>query len=96
MAQDSTTVKRIVLVYQVGIANVFEVDRFSRHAGRRNGRRLLQSDYHSCAMFARGMGATGYVVRTMNCDMAGDCARFTWEPGKGELWADTRRKVHCN
>lgn len=94
--QPDTTTRRIVLVYQVGIANVFEVDRFSRHPERRNGRGLLQYDYHSCEMFARGMGAAGCIVRTMHCDMAGDCSQFTWEPNKGELWADRRRTVRCN
>jgi hypothetical protein len=88
--------QKIVLVYQCGIANVFEVDRFSRSPERRNARRLLQRDFDSCIWFARGLGAAGCVVRTASCDVAGDCAEQPWTAGKDGVFARERHAVRCN
>lgn len=72
------TQKRVIfLVYQAGIANVFAAPSnalmdFSKRV------RLLQSDFHSCELFARGMGQAGERVRTRACNMAGDIALQPW------------------
>lgn len=65
-------VKRAVLVYQCGIANVFAVDR--------NGmrRRLLQADFRACENFAHGLVAAGCTVTTMACNRAGDIIHAEW------------------
>jgi hypothetical protein len=84
---------KAVLVYQVGIANVFKVDRFSRRPERRGATRLLQLDFRSCAWFARGLAAAGAEVRTAHADVAGDIRNVPWSPGKGDLWADKKSTV---
>lgn len=71
-------IRKAVLVYQGGIANVFAVDRLTTAVLGRNARRLLQADFRTCAAFARGMGAAGATVRTMFCNMAGDIAEQPW------------------
>lgn len=70
---------RAALVYQAGIANVFAVDAMSvsPHFGR-NARRLLQSDFRSCAMYARGLMDAGVRVHTMACNQAGDVTNAEW------------------
>jgi hypothetical protein len=81
--------KLAVLVYQVGIANVFDVTGPTR-------RRLVQSDYSTCAAFARGMAAAGALVTTAHCDQAGDIASFDWAEGPGDLWADKKARVESH
>ncbi len=72
---------KIVLVYQSGIANVFEVDAFTLQDHHRYAERLLQADFRTCASFARGCGAAGATVRTASCNVAGDCAKVEWYMG---------------
>jgi hypothetical protein len=62
---------KAALVYQAGIANVFDETGDAK-------RRLLQSDFRSCESFARGLGAAGYSVRSVHCNRAGDIAAETW------------------
>lgn len=69
---------KVVLVYQAGIANVFEVQSFNMASYGREARRLLQSDFRACEMFARGMAAAGATVTTAACNMAGDIVNQTW------------------
>lgn len=76
----------LALVYQSGIANVFSVDGAT---GRTT--RLLQSDYHSCEMFAAGAIAAGAVCEVFHCDAAGDCQNTPWQEGPGELWRQSKR-----
>jgi hypothetical protein len=66
------------LVYQCGIANVFEVDAFNLSPEGRNARRLIQADFRTCANFARGMAAAGCSVKTVQCNMAGDISEMQW------------------
>lgn len=68
--QDSS--RRITLVYQAGIANVFDTT-------GETPKRLLQSDFCSCEMFARGMAAAGCSVKTAWANVAGDVALSPWE-----------------
>lgn len=59
---------RIMLVYQAGLANVFEVDCYNvRHAGREYAKRLYQGDFYGAVMFCRGAGHLGAIVRTVHC-----------------------------
>jgi hypothetical protein len=61
------------LVYQAGIANVFEVE---RPDGLR--RLLLQSDFQNCVSFVAGLRAAGVKVKTYACNRAGNIAGQTW------------------
>ena len=76
--RESVQARRIVLVYQAGIANVFEVDSLNMSDYGRNAKRLMQADFRSCENFALGMKAAGCVVATAGCNMAGDIARQKW------------------
>lgn len=71
-------IKYATLVYQAGIANVFAVDALNMADYGRNARRLLQADFRSCAMFAKGLQAAGVTVRTLACNMSGDIALQPW------------------
>jgi hypothetical protein len=71
-------VKRAVLVYQAGIANVFQVESFNMADYGRDARRLLQSDFRTCEAFARGLVAAGVKVTSAACNRAGDVAEQTW------------------
>ena len=53
--------RTLVIVYQGGIANVFE-----------DYRRLLQSDFRTCEMFCRGAQAMGATIVPAWCNVAGD------------------------
>lgn len=71
-------VERAVLVYQAGIANAFAVECFNVCDYGREARRLLQGDFRSCEMFARGLDAAGVLVTSMQCNMAGDIVAAKW------------------
>jgi hypothetical protein len=71
-------VKRAMLVYQAGIANVFEVTSFNLCDYGRDAKRLLQSDFHTCIAFSRGMAKAGAIVRTAYCNQAGDIVNSKW------------------
>ena len=71
--------KYAALVYQGGIANVFEVeDPTAAHDLTKWRRRLLQQDFNSCAMFARGLAAAGVEVSTRACNEAGNITLRSW------------------
>lgn len=69
---------KAVVVYQVGVANVFEVECFNMADFGRDARRMLQSDFNSCEWFARGLGAAGWHVSSMFCNQAGDIVNAKW------------------
>lgn len=73
-----------VLVYQVGIANLFDCTQYARPSC------ILQSDYRTCENVARGLCIAGASVIVSHCDMAGDCSLFDWQPGPGSLWSDKK------
>ena len=73
-----STVKKAMLVYQAGIANVFAVKSFNIANYGRDAVRLSQSDFRSCEMFACGLAAAGVVVRSAACNMAGDIKDHAW------------------
>ena len=69
---------KAMLVYQAGIANVFEVSSFNLANYGRDTKRLLQSDFRACVAFAAGLGAAGCVIRTACCNKAGDISEMLW------------------
>jgi hypothetical protein len=71
-------VQRAVLVYQAGIANVFAVECFNMSEYGRDARRLIQSDFHTCEAFARGLAVAGVKVVSMQCNQAGDVVNAHW------------------
>lgn len=66
------------LVYQGGIANVFEIDHITINPDKRRARRLLQGSFRDCLMFARGMKWAGAIVMTAHCRLAGDITDAEW------------------
>lgn len=66
------TARRITLVYQAGIANVFETTLPSQ------AKRLLQGTFDQCRYFALGCGAMGAIVRSAHCNEAGDITDREW------------------
>ena len=72
-------VKRAILVYQAGLANVFEVKTISEVSARRGeAKRLMQHNFRLCEFFARGLEAAGCEVASMECNMPGDISSQTW------------------
>lgn len=69
---------KAALVYQVGIANVFRVDRLSTNPTGRNAQRISQSDFHTCEAFVAGLAFAGWEVVSYACNRAGDIATATW------------------
>lgn len=69
--------KRIALVYQAGIANVFQVKNFNTiQTGER--KLLRQADFRACESFALGCSAMGAQVKTFACNQAGDIQNSEW------------------
>ncbi len=68
-----------MLVYQGGIANVFQVDCANLAPFGRNAVRLFQSDFRACEHFARGCGTMGAIVHSVHCNKAGDIIRAVWD-----------------
>ena len=71
-------VRKAVLVYQAGLANVFAVDCFNMVEYGRNARRLMQHAFSPCENFARGLAAAGVLVATAHCNQAGDITNARW------------------
>ena len=70
--------KRAMLVYQNGLANVFAVECFSLVNCSRDARRLIQADFRTCEAFAHGLGVAGITVRTAVCDQSGVIIDAQW------------------
>ena len=64
--------KCAALVYQAGIANVFEMPSKDR---------LIQADFRSCEYFCRGLIAAGVNVKIWSCNMVGDIKSQIWAVG---------------
>lgn len=85
---------KAMLVYQAGIANVFEVESFNLSDYGRNARRLLQHAFLPCEYFARGLKAAGVTVRVAHCNQAGDITNATWSEDMGEaLFRESIRPI---
>jgi hypothetical protein len=77
-AKNLPTTKRAMLVYQAGIANVFDVKSFNRGTYGRDARRIYQGDFRTAESIAYGLGLAGAKVRTAACNEAGDIVDRTW------------------
>lgn len=71
-------VKKAMLVYQAGIANVFAVDCFNLAPYGREAKRLFQADFRACVAYCHGLSAAGVIVRSAHCNMAGDITDQPW------------------
>lgn len=63
--------KQVTLVYQAGLANVFET------SGDKPVR-LVQADFKTCEAFVRGIKATGMPAFYAWCNQAGDITDAKW------------------
>jgi hypothetical protein len=64
--------KNLVLVYQVGIANVFQVDCFNQSPYGRNAKRVYQGSFFGAEHWCHGAAFMGAKIASMACNMAGD------------------------
>ena len=84
--------KRAMLVYQGGLANVFEVESFNLADYGREAKRLCQGSFGTCISFAQGLSYGGYIIRSAVCNKAGDIANALWSedfdsaPFSDQLW----------
>lgn len=77
---------KAVLVYQAGIANVFQVEEFAVSSHKRGvSKRLLQHAFGPCEWFARGLRAAGWEVKQMGCNQAGDVQELDWTTNLSDL-----------
>ena len=72
--------KVYALVYQAGIANVFEIRTANYGTFGREAKRLLQADFRACEIFMRGIlaGNDRALAITAACNMAGDIVNQEW------------------
>jgi len=70
--------RRAMLVYQGGLANVFNVDSFNLSPYGRNARRIYQGAFGQAIMLVKGMALGGYLIRTAGGNYAGDITNQTW------------------
>ena len=77
--------RKYALVYQAGIANVFEVQCFNLSPYGRDAKRVLQQAFEPCEHFARGLAQAGHLVMTMGCNMAGDITEMQWTDNLDDL-----------
>ena len=71
-------IKKAMLVYQAGIANVFKVDCLNLASFGREARLLWQGTFRECIMYASGLIAAGVIVRTAACNQAGNIINAKW------------------
>lgn len=85
-------VRKAMLVYQAGIANLFEVKAFNLASYGRDARRLYQGDYRTCEAIATGLRLGGATVRVAACNMAGDVINQPWVDDSDEQpWYDQHK-----
>jgi hypothetical protein len=73
--------KKYAVVYQAGIANIFQVDCFNACAYGRNAKRILQHSFVAIEWFARGLMQAGAKVGMFSCNKAGDISEMKWTIG---------------
>ena len=71
-------IKKAMLVYQAGIANVFKVKAFNLSDYGRDAERLYQGDFRTAEAIAHGMGLAGCTIRNAACNQAGDITHSHW------------------
>ncbi len=70
--------RKFALVYQAGIANVFEVDCLNLSSFGRNAQRVLQGSFRECEAFCNGLKYGKHIVESFACNMAGDIKDNKW------------------
>ena len=77
---------RMILLYQVGIANLFACN-------DQGDARIYQGDYRGAEMMARGALLADADIEVMHWDGAGDASLFRdeWQAGPGDLWREAKR-----
>lgn len=78
-------VKKAMLVYQAGIANVFAVKSFNLANFGRDAARLIQADFRTCEAFCQELEAAGVTVAVAGCNRAGEIAGEHWTDNLEEL-----------
>lgn len=71
-------IKKAMLVYQAGIANVFQVDSFNINPYGRNAKRLLQHAFSACEWYCRGLEQAGITIHAASCNRGGDIKDLVW------------------
>lgn len=69
---------RFALVYQAGIANVFQVECFNCLPFGRDAKRVFQGDFRTAESITRGTGLAGAIVHSFACNRAGDIVNADW------------------
>lgn len=77
-------IQKAILVYQGGLANVFAVTGFDNNNSR-DAVRLCQGTFNQCLWYATALGRAGTIVRTMGCNVAGDCSDCVWTKDPSSL-----------
>ena len=76
------------LVYQCGIANIFDED-----PGEGELRRRFQGAFETAHAIAIGLKMAGVRVHTYHCDEAGDIIHRDWTEGPGDMFADSKLPI---
>ncbi len=69
---------KLMLVYQAGIANVFNVSGFGLGRDTTVRKRIYQGDFRTAEKICYGAALAGAIVRTAACNMVGDIIGQTW------------------
>jgi hypothetical protein len=86
--------RKFALVYQSGIANVFEVECLNLKDFGREAKRLVQADFKTAESFARGLATGGHIVASFHCNMAGEIKNFDWSDDMDNaLWREQMSPV---
>ena len=88
--------KRYVLVYQCGIANVFEVESFNLSDYGRDAKLVNQGAFTSNISFCNGLVEAGHAVKTAHCDKAGDITWSKWIEGMGNMFSEHKYNIDRN
>lgn len=70
--------RKFVLVYQVGIANIFEVQCFNLSDYGREAKRIFQGTFQQAECICLGLGTGGHMIKSVHCNQAGDIICATW------------------
>ena len=78
---------KLILVYQAGIANIFQIQEDGKF------KRLLQASFKECEWFMRGAQHAGAWVDVAGCNRAGDIINAAWTRNLDSL--PFREKFGC-
>lgn len=87
--------KYAVLVYQAGLANVFQVECLNMADFGRDAKRLAQGSFKECENIARGIALAGVPVASAHCNECGDIAKRLWDADlESAPFRDSMRPVY--